>query len=44
MYKLLAKSAQSIQDALKQKGLECRVMELSDSTRTAQDSALGYWM
>ncbi len=36
----LAKSAQSVQDVLKSKGLECRVVELTDSTRTAIDAAL----
>lgn len=35
----LAKSAQSVQDALAKKGLTCRVVELSASTRTAQDAA-----
>ena len=35
----LAKSAQSVQDALANAGLNCRVMELSESTRTAQDAA-----
>lgn len=35
----LAKSAQSVQDALANAGLTCRVVELSDSTRTAQDAA-----
>lgn len=35
----LAKSAQSVQDALAKKGLTCKVLELSDSTRTAQDAA-----
>jgi prolyl-tRNA editing enzyme YbaK/EbsC (Cys-tRNA(Pro) deacylase) len=39
MTKSLAKSAQSIQAALAKKGLECKVVELSDSTRTAQDAA-----
>jgi len=39
MTKLLAKSAQSVQAALAKKGLECKVVELSDSTRTAQDAA-----
>jgi len=36
---VLAKSAQSVQDALATKGLTCRVVELSESTRTAQDAA-----
>jgi prolyl-tRNA editing enzyme YbaK/EbsC (Cys-tRNA(Pro) deacylase) len=35
----LAKSAQSVQDALANAGLTCRVVELSASTRTAQDAA-----
>ncbi len=39
MNQLLTKSAQSVQDALAAKGLECEVVELSDSTRTAQDAA-----
>lgn len=39
MNKLVAKSAQSVQTALEKKGLECKVIELSDSTRTAQDAA-----
>lgn len=39
MNQTLAKSAQSVQDALAQKGLECTVVELSASTRTAQDAA-----
>ena len=39
MNQKLTKSAQSVQDALAQKGLECAVIELSDSTRTAQDAA-----
>lgn len=36
---VLSKSAQSIQDVLTQKGLTFRVIELSDSTRTAQQAA-----
>lgn len=36
---LLAKSAQSVQDVLIKKGLTCKVVELSKSTRTAQDAA-----
>jgi len=39
MNQALAKSAQSVQDALASKGLECKVIELSDSTRTAYDAA-----
>lgn len=35
----LTKSAQSVQQALEQKGLECTVIELPSSTRTAQDAA-----
>jgi prolyl-tRNA editing enzyme YbaK/EbsC (Cys-tRNA(Pro) deacylase) len=35
----LSKAAQSIQDALASKGLETRVVELSSSTRTAEDAA-----
>lgn len=35
----LAKSAQSVQDILAKKGLTCQVVELSASTRTAQDAA-----
>lgn len=37
--KILAKSAQSVQDILVKKGLTCQVVELSASTRTAQDAA-----
>ena len=37
--KPLTKSAQSVQDALAKKGLECKVIVLSDSTRTANDAA-----
>lgn len=36
----LPKSAQSIQEALASKGLECNVLVLSESTRTASDAAL----
>lgn len=36
---VLAKSAQSVQDVLAKKGLTCKVVELSNSTRTAQDAA-----
>jgi prolyl-tRNA editing enzyme YbaK/EbsC (Cys-tRNA(Pro) deacylase) len=39
MTQTLAKSAQSVQSALDQKGLECTVLELPGSTRTAQDAA-----
>ncbi len=35
----LTKSAQSVQYALEQKGLECQVVELPSSTRTANDAA-----
>lgn len=35
----LSKSAQSVQDVLSQKGLEFKVIELSASTRTAQQAA-----
>ncbi len=35
----LTKSAQSVQDALNQKGIECKVVELPSSTRTAIDAA-----
>ncbi len=37
--KYLSKSAQSVQDALSQKGLAFEVIELSSSTRTANDAA-----
>ncbi len=37
--KNLSKSAQSVQDALSQKGLVFEVVELSSSTRTANDAA-----
>ncbi len=37
--KILAKSAQSVQKALSQKGLSCKVIELSASTRTAEEAA-----
>ncbi len=39
MDNILAKSAQSVQNALAKKGLECKVVELSASARTAQDAA-----
>jgi prolyl-tRNA editing enzyme YbaK/EbsC (Cys-tRNA(Pro) deacylase) len=39
MNKQLAKSAQSVQEVLASKGLECKVIELSDSARTAVDAA-----
>jgi prolyl-tRNA editing enzyme YbaK/EbsC (Cys-tRNA(Pro) deacylase) len=35
----LAKSAQNIQDVLKKNGLDCTVIELSSSARTAQEAA-----
>jgi prolyl-tRNA editing enzyme YbaK/EbsC (Cys-tRNA(Pro) deacylase) len=40
MNEVRAKSAQSVQVALQRKGLECIVVEFSESTRTAQDAAL----
>lgn len=39
MHQILSKAAQSVQDVLKSKNLECKVQELSSSTRTAQDAA-----
>ncbi len=39
MSELLAKSAESVQNALKQKGLTSQVIVLSDSARTAEDAA-----
>jgi prolyl-tRNA editing enzyme YbaK/EbsC (Cys-tRNA(Pro) deacylase) len=36
----LTKSAQSVQDVLNSKGLECAVVVLSESTRTAVDAAI----
>lgn len=36
---VLSKSAQSVQDALSKKGLQCKVVQLSESTRTAQQAA-----
>lgn len=39
MNKSLSKSAKSLQNALKSNGLECRVVELASSTRTAHDAA-----
>jgi prolyl-tRNA editing enzyme YbaK/EbsC (Cys-tRNA(Pro) deacylase) len=36
---LLSKSAQSIQEALRNQGLETKVVELSASTRTAEEAA-----
>jgi len=38
--KELSKSAQAVQDALQKKGLVFEVIELSASTRTAQDAAI----
>jgi prolyl-tRNA editing enzyme YbaK/EbsC (Cys-tRNA(Pro) deacylase) len=35
----LKKSAQSVQDVLSTRGLECKVIELNDSTKTALDAA-----
>jgi hypothetical protein len=40
MHQKLAKSAQSVQAALMNKGLECKVIELAESTRTAQEAAV----
>lgn len=39
MNQLLAKSAQTVRDVLAKKGLKCKVVEMADSTRTAQDAA-----
>lgn len=39
MNQSLKKSAISVQKALTQKGLECKVIELSDSARTAEEAA-----
>jgi len=39
MEKALSASAQKVQDALKNFGLSCRVVELPDSTRTAAEAA-----
>ncbi|HQS83759.1 MAG: hypothetical protein B7Y25_02365 [Alphaproteobacteria bacterium 16-39-46] len=39
MIEKLAKSAQSVQDALDRKGLECIVRMLEESTRTAHEAA-----
>jgi prolyl-tRNA editing enzyme YbaK/EbsC (Cys-tRNA(Pro) deacylase) len=39
MDKLRTKKAQDIQDFLHKKGVECKVLELPSSTRTAQDAA-----
>ncbi|MES2252419.1 MAG: YbaK/EbsC family protein [Pseudomonadota bacterium] len=39
MKQILAKSAPSVQTALTKYGVECNVIELSDSTRTASDAA-----
>jgi prolyl-tRNA editing enzyme YbaK/EbsC (Cys-tRNA(Pro) deacylase) len=40
MTQTLVKSARSVQEALKLKGLNCKVIQLSESTRTAQEAAL----
>lgn len=40
MNKSLTKSAQSVQDTLNKKGIECLVIEISSSTRTANDAAI----
>jgi len=37
--KMLSSSAQSVQDALMNKGIEAKVIELPASTRTAEDAA-----
>ena len=39
-YKKLSQSAQSVQDVLTQKGLAFEVVELTSSTRTANDAAI----
>ncbi len=39
MTEKLAKSAKTVQETLEAKGLKCKVIELSNSTRTAQDAA-----
>lgn len=39
MTQILTKSAQSVQDALDKHNISCKVRELSDSTRTAQEAA-----
>ena len=39
MGKALSASAQRVQDALKSMGISCEVVELSSSTRTAQEAA-----
>ena len=39
MNQIRAKSAQSIQNVLANKGVDCKVVELSASTRTANDAA-----
>ena len=38
-HKILHKRAQSIQDILAEKGVPCKVVELSESTRTAAEAA-----
>jgi prolyl-tRNA editing enzyme YbaK/EbsC (Cys-tRNA(Pro) deacylase) len=40
MSKDLSSSAQKVQDALNQEGFGHQVIELTDTTRTAQDAAL----
>lgn len=40
MNNIKAKSAQSVQDALMCKGLECKVIELEHTTRSAADAAI----
>jgi Cys-tRNA(Pro) deacylase len=39
MSKSLSTSAQRVQDLLREKGFDCTVVELADSTRTAQEAA-----
>ena len=40
MNQLIARSAQSVQESLKKAGLECKVLELPSSTKTAIDAAM----
>lgn len=40
MNQLIARSAQSVQESLKKAGLECKVLELPSSTKTAVDAAM----
>ncbi|MBS0634252.1 MAG: YbaK/EbsC family protein [Verrucomicrobia bacterium] len=39
MHNVLSKSSRAVQEALEQKGLTCKVVELTSSTRTANDAA-----